>query len=139
MKIQLEYHYSQDWNKGYLVTNSENRRTVILFNNSKHRSSVSYARYLMSIILKRYLTKEEHVDHIDNDKTNDILTNLQILTPKENNRKSFLKGETLVNFICPICKKEFKLTARQSHKKEPCCSRQCGYKKISITWKQKQA
>ena len=61
----------------------------------------------MSVTLKRYLTNQEHVDHIDNDKTNDSISNLQILTPKENNQKSFLKGETLLDFICPICKKEF--------------------------------
>ena len=135
MKIQLEYPYNKDWNKGYIVTNPENRRTVILFNNSKNRSSVSYARYLMAITLKRYLTKNEHVDHIDNNKTNDLIENLQILTPKENNRKSFLKGETLLDFTCPICSKKFQLTARQSHKKTPCCSRQCGHKKTSLTLK----
>ena len=133
MKIQLEYPYNQDWNKGYIVTNSENRKTVILFNNSKNRSSVSYARYLMAITLKRYLTENEHVDHIDNNKTNDLIENLQILTPKENNQKAFLKGETLFEFKCPVCKKIFKLTARQSHRKEPCCSRKCGG--IKSHWK----
>ena len=73
------------------------------------------------------------VDHIDNNKTNDLIENLQILTPKENNQKSFLKGETLFEFKCPVCKKIFKLTARQSHKKEPCCSRKCGG--IKSHWK----
>ncbi len=125
MKIQLEYPYNQDWNKGYIVTNPENRRTVILFNNSKNRSSVSYARYLMAITLKRYLTENEHVDHIDNNKTNDLIENLQILTPKENSKKA-AKGKTYRDFICPVCQKEFQLESRQSHKNQPCCSRKCG-------------
>lgn len=87
MKIQLELPYKDDWKFGYLVTNPEKRKTIILFNNNKQRSSVSYARYLMACKLKRYLSPEEQVDHIDNDKTNDTLSNLQILTGTENIRK----------------------------------------------------
>lgn len=125
MKIELEYPFNQDWNKGYIVINTDKRRTVILYNSNQQRSSVSYARYLMCVHLKRYLTENEHVDHKDNDKTNDLLSNLQILTPLQNAQKS-AKGETLHDFICPVCKKEFKLTARQSHKTNPTCSRKCG-------------
>lgn len=128
MKIELEFPFNQDWNKGYIVINPDKRRTVILYNSNQQRSSVSYARYLMCVHLKRYLTEKEHVDHIDDDKTNDHLSNLQILTPLQNAQKT-AKGETQYNFICPICKKEFKLTARQSHRKNPpCCSKQCGGK-----------
>lgn len=31
-----------------------------------------------------------HVDHIDNDRKNNSISNLQLLTPKENNRKALL-------------------------------------------------
>ena len=132
MKIELQIPYKNRWKFGYLVTNKENRRTVILFNNKKDRSSVSYARYLMACNLQRYLAVDEHVDHIDNNKTNDILSNLQILTLQENNKKAS-KGKTYYTFICPVCLKEFKLEARQSHKKQPCCSRKCGG--IKSHWK----
>jgi len=125
MKIDLQIPYKKDWRAGYLVTNPENRRTVILFNNKKNRSSVSYARYLMACHLKRYLTLNEHVDHIDNDKTNDTIPNLQILTQAENSKKA-AKGKTYRDFICPVCQKEFQLESRQSHKNQPCCSRKCG-------------
>ena len=41
----------------------------------------------MCVKLGRYLQPGEEVDHIDNDKTNDSIDNLQILTGEENIRK----------------------------------------------------
>lgn len=90
MKIILEYPYTSVWKSGYLVTNRENRKNVILFNSDKDRSTTSYARYLMSVKLKRFLTSDEQVDHIDNDKTNDDINNLQVLSVKENQQKAGL-------------------------------------------------
>lgn len=133
MKIDLLPPYSTIWVKGYLVVNPENRRNVILYNCSDIRSTVSYARYLMSVHLGRFLTDEEQVDHINNDKTDDRIENLQILSRLENMRKTHKKGETMRAFICPICSKEFYLTARQSHKINPSCSRKCGRIKAGIT------
>lgn len=76
MKIDLKYPYSEKWKFGYIVTNSENRKTLILYNNCSDRTSTQYARYLLTIKLKRFLTEEETVDHIDGDKINDSLNNL---------------------------------------------------------------
>lgn len=128
MKLILDAPYNNDWKHGYLVTNPEGRKTVILYNSQKSRSSVSYARYLLSTWLGKYIDTSLHVDHIDGDKTNDSLLNLQLLTPKENNKKT-AKGKTYKEFICPVCSTHFRLEARQSHKITPCCSRQCGGKK----------
>lgn len=130
MILDLEKPYSKDWKKGYLVINPEGRRTIILFNSKKDRSSVSYARYLLSKHLGRYLLPNEHVDHIDNDKTNDDINNLQILTIAENNRKTHCKP--LVILSCPVCKHSFEKTLTQlrgrKHKiknNQICCSRKC--------------
>lgn len=87
MKIKLKAPFSKDYDKGYLVTNSKNRKFVILYNSANDRTTIPYARYLMSVKLKRYLKDDEHVDHIDNDKTNDDINNLQILSQTENNQK----------------------------------------------------
>lgn len=130
MKITLQTPYKEDWKFGYLVINPENRRTVILFNNKNNRSSVSYARYQLAIKLQRYLTNNEFADHIDNDKTNDDINNLQILTRKENNLKSN-KGITWIDMICPKCNKNFKKELRQYRHKNHCCSRSCGSKKLA--------
>ena len=133
MKITLEYPYNELYSKGYLVTNKENRKMVCLVNNKTDRTTISFARYLISVKEKRILSKEEQVDHIDEDKTNDDITNLQILSPIENHHKTFKKGETMLSFICPVCFKPFQLTKRQSHKVNPTCSRRCGG--IKSHWK----
>lgn len=97
----------------------------------------------MSVHLNRYLDKKEQVDHIDNDKLNDTISNLQILTPRENNIK---KNEHLgiksqnIDLICPICGVEFSRTPRQVRYKIVkgkliTCSRVCGGKMSHITAK----
>ena len=133
MKIQLEYPYNTRWKNGYIVTNKENRKMVILVNNRKDRTTTAYARYLLSCKEQRFLTNEEQTDHIDNDKTNDSLENLQILSPLQNHNKSLKVGQTMIKFICPICDKHFELTARQSHRLNPTCSKKCGG--IKAHWK----
>lgn len=77
-KIELEYPYSEDFKAGYLNINKEPRKTLLLVRNDGSKTSTSYARYLK---------EEEHVDHIDNEKLNDNITNLQILSTKDNNIK----------------------------------------------------
>ncbi len=147
-KIDLKYPYNEDWKFGYIVINGEGRNTVILFNDSYDRSSTSYARYLMSVHLKRYLEDDEHVDHIDDDKTNDILENLQIISRKENNIKHCrIKGRLLVEYKCPICEIRFTRRRQNSNRVESkknliiTCSNKCKYilqtKSISET-KRKQ-
>lgn len=104
MKIKLEYPYNRKWKCGYLQINRENRRMLILFNSNKERSTCSYARYLMSVKLGRFLKKEEEVDHIDHNKANDHLSNLQILTRAQNNIKEAKKrGKQKVKIKCPNC------------------------------------
>lgn len=132
-KIELEEPYKSKWKYGYLVTNKENRKTVILFNNKNDRTSTQYARYLMSVSVGRFLDKDlETVDHIDGDKTNDAIENLTILSRKENIVKSAKKDDFIC--ICPICFKEFIVPRSRSGKKirekiknnEVCCSVACG-------------
>ena len=134
MKIKLEYPFCEKWGKGYLVTNSENRRNVILYNSHRDRTTVSYARYLMSIHLGRFLTNDEHVDHIDNNKTNDVIENLQILSQIENSRKQSafaFGGKKMVQLKCPFCKSIFERKYGNTQLvpcnkyKISCCSKTC--------------
>jgi hypothetical protein len=59
------------------------------------------------------LDEDEHVDHIDEDKTNDNIDNLQILTPEENKLKNqkwrIENGRALIPVIleCPVCNEPF--------------------------------
>lgn len=133
MKIELEYPY--DDYAGYLVTNPENRRNVCLIHKAtRHRTTVSYARYLMSVKERRILSCDEQVDHKDGDKTNDTIENLQIISRADNIRKSFIeKGRTrkMAKMSCPNCRKIFirpiSLTYLQKGGHYTSCSRQCSY------------
>lgn len=134
-KIELSFPFSINYIKGYLNTNKEPRRVVSLICNDGNRTSISYARYLVSCKLKRYLYKNEQVDHIDNNKLNDCIENLQILSHKENNIKKNIhlgiKKKEDIELICPVCNIKFKRPARNIENKlkagkKPSCSRRCG-------------
>ena len=137
MKIETEFPYN-DYN-GYIVINKENRRHICLVdkNDRKNRTTISYARYLMSIHEKRILNKDEHVDHIDEDKTNDVIDNLQILSNAENSEKSRkyrgVKKE-ISTLVCPVCGitfevNSYKVKYKMKNGYKPTCSRSCGGKK----------
>lgn len=90
----------------------------------------------MAVDLGRYLKNDEHVDHIDEDKTNDQLSNLQILSLVENNKKHVLaKGKQAKKILltCPKCTDTFMLTERHynsriKNNKKIFCSRTCSSK-----------
>lgn len=108
MKIDVDFPFNKRWRRAYLVTNKEPRKNVILYNSKKDRTTISYARYLMSIHLGRFLKESEIVDHKNENKMDDRLDNFQILTKGQNNSKSKrFNGLKLSVIECPICKKQF--------------------------------
>lgn len=87
--MKLEYPYTNDFKSGTVsIRRNDNRRIVTLTRYDGSKTTTSYARYRMSVKLKRYLNHNEHVDHIDEDRTNDSDDNIQILTQSENNKKA---------------------------------------------------
>lgn len=139
MKIDLQTPFSKDYKAGYLLQNKEPRKLVILVNFNNTRKTISYARYLMSCHIGRYLSDNEQVDHIDNNPLNDIIENLQILSQIDNIKKSLAHrniSKRYEMFICPVCNKKFSVPYNQVVSKfskdsnyKPCCSRSCGGKK----------
>lgn len=131
MKIETQYPFL-DY-KGYLVVNPEGRKNICLVHKTqKQRTTISYARYLVCVNEKRILSKNEHVDHIDGDKTNDTINNLQILSQKDNMRKSFQERKLtlkMVDMICPNCNNLFSKPLSQSflnkNGKFNACSKHC--------------
>lgn len=107
----------------------------MIFNDGS-RTTMLYSRYLMCIKLGRVLESYEHVDHIDGNKMNDALDNLQILSQHENNIKSVIensKSMKLIELVCPICENKFyrskqKVNFKLKNGKTPTCSRTCGVK-----------
>ena len=89
MKIDIsESPYYPEFERGYIITHKGEGRRYIVMTRGSHRICTSYARYLMSVAKGRRLDKTEQVDHIDEDKSNDTIENLQILTQKENIAKN---------------------------------------------------
>lgn len=86
-------------------------------------------RVLMENKLGRLLEKREVVHHIDEDKTNDSIENLEVLLNKDHARHHSLKVE-LLTLNCFNCGKGLKLKPCQYRLKvkrstKPCCSRRC--------------
>lgn len=83
-KIELAPPYSEHWDIGYTFV-QKGRKKVKLYGDGKLRSTtVNYARYLYEVKLGDYLPKDITVDHKDDDKANDRLRNLQLLTNSDN-------------------------------------------------------
>jgi hypothetical protein len=147
-KIILEKPFADDWQIGYLNTSRENRKMVYLYNPiGQQRSTIAYARYLVSCTLRRYLRKEEHVDHINNDKTCDELNNLQILSHKENAQKhAKLQGVRVAKILCPSCSTIFLRRSGNTQVvpslkgKVTCCDRKCSeyFRKMKLTKEQQR-
>ena len=132
-KIEIEYPFTEKYDCAYRVS-SQGRNTVVLYKTkTRERTSISYAKYLMSIYLKRWLSKNEHVDHINNNKIDDRIENYQILSLAENNKKqASVKGCKVVEYKCPICGVNFSVRRNISHfvagEKTMTCSKKCGGK-----------
>jgi hypothetical protein len=101
MPSQAEYPFEEY--KLYVVFHKKMKRRMACLVSKENRTTISYARYLMSVHLGRKLTKIETVDHIDGDTLNDSLENLQILSNEDNIKKIGIKSIDL--FLLPKNKK----------------------------------
>lgn len=118
---------------GPTLDRKENRHKVFLVRQwNGDRTTLTLARYRMCVHLGRILDRSEEVDHMDEDRLNDNLDNLQILTRAGNNRKSnFKRGVTFLRMKCPGCGKLFEKEKRKTHLARSkgtftACSKKCG-------------
>ena len=131
MKIELEYPFVNDWRLGYLRTSRDGRKRVDLYNSDTDRTTISYSRYLMSCHIGRYLNEDEEVDHIDRNKANDDISNLQILSIEDHRKKSTLEattGRTMVSVTCSYCGRSFEKEKRNVKYANSFCNRSCAGK-----------
>lgn len=104
----------------------------------EHLVQMLYSRYLMCVHLREILPKEVHVDHINGDRTDDRIENLQVLSLKQHALKSSQESRDSVEWLefrCPSCSAVFSRPQRDIRSKTrvnprytPCCSRSCGAK-----------
>lgn len=135
MLIELQEPFKSRWRKGYLLTRPEDdRKYVHLYNDDKDRTGMSYARYLKSVELGYVVPEELEVDHRNNDRTDDALGNLQVLTPLENKAKEWLRKADEIpsyGYYCASCGNPFLVDASEHAKRQAqgnqnhYCSRGC--------------
>lgn len=133
MRIKIEPPFNLDYVKAYLSrSNKDFRQRVTLIREDKTGTVISYARYLMSVKLGRYLTEDEEVDHINRDPTDDNIENLQVLTIVDHKLKTSKENECQKDILtCAHCGISFKRPTRiQKYKfpKNVFCSKVCNGK-----------
>lgn len=70
--------------------------------------------------------KDCNVDHINGDRMDDRIENLQIVSSVYNKQKDHARKE-MVLLECPVCGQEFLFPkCNLPFKSFPCCSRRCG-------------
>jgi len=128
-----EYYANKGFNAVYININKEPRRVATLRKPDKTITSMSYAKYLYTSYYKVDVPKEDHIDHINGNKMDDRIENLQVISGTYNRRKDH-KHKEMVMLRCPVCNKEFLFEKRNlSTHPNPCCSRRCGGIKSHIT------
>ena len=134
MKQEIsEYYKKKGYDVVYINTNKEPRRVATLRKSDGTMTSMSYAKYLYTSHYETDIPKGDEVDHINGDKMDDRIENLQVISAGYNRRKD-KQTKVMVACICPVCGKEFLIEKRNlPFHPNPCCSRRCGG--IKSHWK----
>ena len=135
MKEEIsDYYRRKGFDTLYVNVNKEPRRVAILRNSStKETMTMSYAKYLYTSKYQCDIPKEDHVDHINGNKMDDRIENLQAISGYFNRIKDH-KHREMVELECPVCHSKFLFPKRNlSTHPNPCCSRKCGG--IKSHWK----
>lgn len=114
---------------GPYIRRQDNRKIVVLRLLDGSLTTKSYARYLYEQEHGKIEDINLTVDHKDEDVTNDVLENFDLLPRALNIQKSAMSA--MYNGICPICSNKFTKSMRnvrgnwKKGKSGPFCSRQC--------------
>ena len=131
-----DYYKEKGFNAVYININKEPRRVATLRKPDGTLLSMSYAKYLYTSHHYCDVDKTDNVDHINGDKMDDRIENLQVISGRYNRQKDHKQKEMLI-LTCPVCGEEFLFEKRNlSTRPNPCCSRRCGG--IKSHWKNNQ-
>lgn len=126
MKEEIsEYYKNKGFECVYININKEPRRVATL-HKKNYNTSMSYAKYLYTSHYKCDVEDGYEIDHINGDKLDDRIENLQVISSTYNRQKDHKRKE-MVMLVCPICGENFLFDKRNlSSHPSPCCSRRCG-------------
>lgn len=93
---------------GPYIRKQDGRKIVRIVQNEKITTTL-YSRYLMEINTGKELTYNEVVDHLDRDKTNDVLSNFRIVTRKKNSQDDCPRAKK-IQLKCDECEKVIERT-----------------------------
>ena len=98
--------------------------------NATQYGYVLYHRVLIENKIGRLLRKDEVIHHKDENKMNNSLDNLEIMSAQEHSRLHASRGRSVKQITCPECGKLIYKEARQLHKSKKMnfCSRSCNGK-----------
>ena len=89
---------SLKWNKKRILKFGNNGENYLIFNFYENNKKKSY--YVHRFVFETFkgaIPKEKVIDHYDRNRKNNSISNLQLLTPKENVRKSCCKKVVSLN------------------------------------------
>lgn len=140
MKIEVSEFYKQ---KGYTSCSTQNdgvdgRKCIRLYGPNGMRKHMLYSKYVYTSYYKCDIPDGDEVDHINGNKFDDRLENLQVISGVYNKQKDHPKKEMVI-LKCsnPNCGKEFLFLKRNlSTHPNPCCCKKCAYHKqklLSVT------
>lgn len=127
MKEEIsEYYKQKGFTKLYVGINKDPRRVATMYKEDETILTMSYAKYLYTSYYKEDVDSSYHIDHINGDKLDDRIENLQKITGTYNRQKDHNHRETVI-LTCPVCGEKFIFPKRNlSTHPNPCCSRRCG-------------
>lgn len=132
--IKIEPPFDNEYDLGYIITESNNRVYIKLrpINTQKYSKRMMYARYIVGVKLNRILNDFEKVIHIDNDLTNNDIKNLKIhvfgdnpISPEES---KLIPIENITNkklqpiiACCDYCHKTYTRKTKTERGRNFCC------------------
>ena len=83
-----DYYKKKGYTTAYLSLNKEHRRVCTLRNANGTITSMSYAKYLYTSYYNCEVNSNDHIDHINGNKMDDRIENLQIISGTYNRQKT---------------------------------------------------
>ena len=88
MKIEVsDYYKLKGYSKAYLYKRKDDRMAITLTGIGMKPKGILYSKYLYCSFYQCDVTENEHIDHINGDKTDDRIENLQKISRAYNIKK----------------------------------------------------